>query len=1322
MINLKVTLSAIIKFLYLFLLFWFMPQENRGENIIKYISNINGLSNNSVNCIYQDNDDILWFGTWDGVNTYDGREIKSYRYNVNNPNSISNNVVRQIVEQNPRYIWIATDYGINRWDKMTQQFQRFYLGTEEKVPKQERSYLIGISSDSTIFSFVKEQGLFYFDDKTEQFIHINCNLTDYVSDICIDSDNGVLYFLFQNGQIGFSNLKQPYKSDIVITPIKIDRPIQKIFFSKGHIILISEQGISLMNSKQRIEKNIKPEKNKVVSSALYHKNKLYISFVDGGCEKYNLENNSVTAIKEIPDNISIFTIYQGKQDILWIGSDGQGVLQLYDYKYPFNSAFTNFPVRCFCEFNEETIMVGTKGEGIKLFDKKNKTFTAHITTDDNLISNSVYTITKNKDGDIFIGTEGEGINIYYSKVRRLKRLNMPANAPYFKAVYNLHFTNNDSLLWVGTAGHGLLKMYIVKQNEEYHITKVDQYISSDNIKSLKNDIVYAITSDKDKTLWFGTRGGGLYKVDIQSNKVNRVDNSNSNVLLTNNDILCLFNENNHLWIGTSYGLNLLDKQNNDLLTQFTNDNGLSNNTIHGILKDTQNNIWVSTNQGISRISIDGTIKNFSLKDGLQNDEFSDGAYFRSKDHTLYFGGVKGFNFFTPQNIELRKFEAPVALSGLKIYNNAQNIYERIKKNTLKLSYDERYISFSFIVKDFINNENCEYAYRLLNYSDEWILLGNNPNIIFSKLSPGKYILEVKGTNGDKIWSNEIYRLNIVVGYPWWLSIPAIVIYLLLISILIYIVQAVVKNRIRLNRQILIEQNEMQHQQKLHESKLNFFTNAAHEFFTPLTLIYGPAQLLLEKKDLDAYTKKYLLIMKNNAERMQKLICELMEFRKAKTGHLALHPENIDIKLLTNYISDNYADILIENKIDYKIDIHDASTLYTDRDALEKIFLNLLSNAFKYTPRNGQIYVSVWQDTDNILYLSIRNSGKGLTESQMSEIFDKYKIFDTPKIKNVVSTGVGLNLTKGLTELLGGKINVSSEIGSYVEFNVEIPPLHPDNVNIVRSKDPEIEINTTSKHEIYPDETPDISILIVEDEKNIRELLKDILEPAYNISEAEDGKQALALIKQNHPDIIITDILMPNMDGISLIDKIKSNFKTNYIPIIGISAKSSIEDQIDAYKHGADMYITKPFHPKQVISTIENLIAKQNRLKEYFNSKVSVIKIKDGNEIHREDCQFINEIIEFVQKNIEDDSLNSNSIADFFNISKATLYRKLKDIADKTPSEFIRSIRLEHASKLLKTTQMTVSEIMYKSGFSNKSYFYREFAKQYKVTPKDYRNS
>lgn len=278
------------------------------------------------------------------------------------------------------------------------------------------------------------------------------------------------------------------------------------------------------------------------------------------------------------------------------------------------------------------------------------------------------------------------------------------------------------------------------------------------------------------------------------------------------------------------------------------------------------------------------------------------------------------------------------------------------------------------------------------------------------------------------------------------------------------------------------------------------------------------------------------------------------------------------------------------------------------------------------------------------------------------------------------------------------------------------------MNIVRSKDPKIEINTTSKHEIYPDETSDISILIVEDEKNIRELLKDILEPAYNISEAEDGKQALALIKQNHPDIIITDILMPNMDGISLIDKIKSNFKTNYIPIIGISAKSSIEDQIDAYKHGADMYITKPFHPKQVISTIENLIAKQNRLKEYFNSKVSVIKIKDGNEIHREDCQFINEIIEFVQKNIEDDSLNSNSIADFFNISKATLYRKLKDVADKTPSEFIRSIRLEHASKLLKTTQMTVSEIMYKSGFSNKSYFYREFAKQYKVTPKDYRNS
>jgi len=1310
----------------LFILFFagIMLNIHASTNVVKYISNVNGLSNNSINCIYEDSDHLLWIGTWDGLNSYNGREIKTYRYKGSDSNSISNNIIRQIIEQDNSDLWIATDYGVNRWNKASARFERYYIGTEDESPKQEKSFIIGKTSGNTVICFVKEQGFYYFDEYNNRFEKINISSVDYIKDFIIDNRDNII-ILYQNGDLAYFSLKSGYNTgeSIVINDIKLSFNVDRLFASGDYLLLVSGRTIHLMDENTfSTVKSIQLDINKPVSQVLYSGQILYISFIEGGCIAYHMTDNSYTRIEEIPQHTSIFTMFRGSQDILWLGSDGQGVLQMYEYNFPFKTVHTNFPVRSICNYDEHTMLVGSKGGGVKKFDIENGSISDYLSVQNGLISNSVYAMAKNRKGDIFIGTEGEGINILDHKTNRISKMEIPDRFPYFKAVYNLHFTNNDSLLWVGTSGYGLLKLVIEKVNDTYGIKNAEQYISSDRIKSLKNDIVYAITSDSDKILWFGTRGGGLYKIEITKNIVERVDDVDNGVSLSNNDILCLSHFDEELWVGTSYGLNKLKIQNNSIqIEQFLDNNGLNNNTIHGVLKDDAGNIWVSTNAGISLIEPNGKIENFTFKDGLQNDEFSDGGYFRDAENNLYFGGVSGFNYFNPQKIQLRDFKAPLVLNKLKIYNHDQDQNERIADNTLKLSYDERYVSFSFLVRDFINNENCEYSYRLLKYSDEWKNLGNNPNIEFTKLPPGDYLLEVKASNGDKIWNDQIYRLHVIVGYPWWFSMPAILIYIALLLIVAYIVQATIKNRIRLSRQILIEQIELQHQQKMHESKLNFFTNVAHEFFTPLTLIYSPAQHLLEKADLDGYTKHYLQVIKNNAERMQRLISELLEFRKAKSGYRPLHPEEIDIKLLTEYVSDNYEEILHENKIDYKVNIRDTASLLSDRDSVEKIFFNLVSNAFKYTPKNGYIYLDVWQDKDagNELHLSIRNSGNGLTEQQMQEIFDKYKIFDTPKTKGTISTGIGLNLTKNLVELLGGSIEVFSEYGSYVEFKVTIPPLQPDNINIVTEKKETVE-EPADQYIIRTETDRMINILIVDDEKNIRELLKDILSAYYHIIEAEDGKEALEIIGKNHPDIIITDMLMPHLGGLEMIEILKSSPKTSYIPIISISAKNSVEDQIDAYKYGADLYITKPFHPKHIISTIEHLISKQNILKQYFNSNISSIKVKDGIEIHQDDNKLIEEITEYVKNNIEDETLNSLSIAEFLNMSKATLHRKLKDITDKTPSEFVRAIRLEYAAKLLKTTKLTVLEVMYKSGFSNKSYFYREFQKQYQTSPNDFR--
>jgi len=1298
-----------------------IPQEIKASYVVKYISNLNGLTNNSVNCILEDKEHTIWIGTWDGLNAYNGRDILTFRYKKNDPNSISNNIIRQLIEQNQN-LWIATDNGINKLDKTTHQITRYYLQTGNQIPNQEKSFILGKTSRNRIFCLVKGVGFFSYNPDNDAFTPIQTKLASKIKNFVVAPSNQILCLL-ADGRVGHLTYEQLGSSASIryLQPIGSNMSVSKIFFSNNHFILNFRNRLSILHSDFTPAQTIELDIAKTVSDVKIIGDLLCISFIEGSCIRYNLKKSNYSYWEELPRQLSIFTLYSGSQNILWIGSDGQGLIQLYHYNSKFTTIHTSHPVRAFCEDGKGHILIGTKGSGIKLLDTAKNELHDFLSESQGLISNSVYALKKNSSNEIFIGTEGTGINILDGKTGKLEKLKIPSKHPAFKAVYNICFTNHDSLLWLGTSGYGLIKMNISKENGTYKVDGFRQYASNDRNKSLNNDVVYAVTSDTDEdALWFGTRGGGLSRIDIRENNIKEMGSS---IMLTNNDVLCLRREGTDIWIGTSYGLNRLERKGYEhRLVQYA-DEKLNNKTIHGILKDVTGNIWISTNQGLSCLNIrNNKTENYTLNDGLQNDEFSDGAYFKDSHNNLYFGGVNGLSYFNPQSIHVRAFNAPITLSNLKIYNTFQDVNHRIRNGVLNLTYEEKFVTFTFLTKDFINNENCEYAYRLKNHSDEWIETGNNPNIIIAQLPPGKYVLEVKGSNGDKVWSNNIYRLTIKMGYPWWLGMPALMIYGCIIIIIIMIARSVIRNRIRMNRQIFIAETEKQHEQRMYEARLNFFANVAHEFFTPLTLIYTPAQHLLEQLKSDTESRKYLEIIKNNAERMQKLISELMTFTKINPGEMYLKPEEINIRDLITDACGNYIDILQENKIEFKMEIHNTGTLLSDRNALEKIIFNLLSNAFKYTTKGGYIHLEVTQDIrhGNTLNVIIKNSGKGLTEQQMAEIFNKYKIFDRPNPGNSVSNGIGLNLTKNLTEVLGGKIEVHSELGRYVEFAVLVPPLPAP------AGDLSVQTNTADNRkgeEITVKELKsrqDTVVLIVEDENNIRELLKDVLSD-YIIQEAKDGVEALDYIGRNHPDVIITDIIMPRMDGFSLIDHLKADPKTSYIPIISISAKVAIEDQINAYNHGADAYITKPFHPKHVISAIENLLTRQAQLKDYFNSSLSSIKIKDGIILYPEDEKLIKEVTAFINDNIDNEKLSPESISSFIGVSKATLYRKFKEVLDKTPSEFIRSIRLEHAAKLLKTTKMTVSEIMFQSGFSNKSYFYREFQKQFQQSPTDYRN-
>ncbi|WP_294081278.1 hybrid sensor histidine kinase/response regulator transcription factor [Proteiniphilum sp. UBA5384] len=1308
-------MTHLLSRLFFILFFLLIIPEFFAKNIVRNITNMDGLSNNSVNCFLEDSHNMLWIGTWDGLNSFNGRDFVSYRYTLEDEFSISNNIIRNIIEPDTASIWIATDHGLNRWDRASEKFHRYFVESNSDSHKGNNFLLVSSTSTGTVICYVQSVGFCFFDKAEDKFVKIKGAQKKDITNFIIDAADNI-HILYNDGRLYNYELDYERQSFISGKNYLSEKPIKQIFHTGNMLIAEYVDYVKIIDADMDEKHVIPTPPNKKVSQITSFKEQLVIAFIEGNCLYYDLHTGTSRNMEELPEKVSIFTLYTGTQDILWIGTDGKGIIQLYQDYSSFSRVKTDFPVRSFNKDENGEMLIGTKGEGILKLEIGTNKAIEYASTSEGLISNLIYSMAKNKDGDIFVGTEEYGINII-RKDGQVQTLVMPTGSINFRAIYTMFLTENDKVLWLGTAGYGLIRISIKKENGLYVATNVRQYIPDSSDMSITNNIIYSIIRGKsDNELWIGTRRGGIYLFDINKEIFVNLEDINASLVLSNYDVLTLLgNRSGSIWIGTSYGLNHLSMDSIPVLKKYGSPEGLINNTIHGIIEDGKNNIWISTNQGIASIDpTTTTVNNYSIRDGLHNNEFADGAYYYDNG-TIFFGGVNGLTYFNPDHIHFRDYKPRISLSKLRIYNDDQKIQDRIKNNTLELSYNEPYVSLTFIAHEFINNKNCEYRYRIhnLHNKDVWIYNGNNPNIIMTKLPSGKYILEVECTNGDRVWNDMSYSLTLSVGYPWWLSIWAFIGYFLLLATITMVTISFIRNRIRLNRQLMIEQIEKEHKQKTHEAKLDFFTNVAHEFFTPLTLIFGPVQHLLDNADLDSYAKHYIYIIKNNAERMQKLISELIEFRKAESGQPKLKPEKVDIHALIEYTTDSFREMAIENKIDLNLNIEVDAPFITDGSALEKVIFNLVSNAFKYTPVGGRINIDAFLENDHRFTLKIRNTGRGLSEKQMNEIFDRYRMFDTPKMRNSVSSGIGLNMTKQLVNLLGGNIFVESVQHEYTQFSIELYAMHTGELGLTgRVSDMEHPIN--ENREIG--RKKDISILVVEDEKDIRTLLKDILAPNYNVIEAENGEEALRIIEKNIPDIILTDMLMPLLDGMGFIDKVKSNGLTSHIPIISITARTSIEDNIKALEHGADLYITKPFHPAHIQSAVKNILNRNLQMKRYYSSSQSSITVKGGEFLHKDDEVWLKKIMQFIEKNIEDESLSIDSISDHMGISRTSLYRRLKDIIDKTPSEFIKDIRLEHAALLLKTTKLTVNEIIFKSGFSNNSHFYKEFKKKYNLSP------
>lgn len=1294
---------------------------------IERLSNENGLSNLSVNCFCEDSRHRLWIGTWDGLNVYDGRKFQIYRHKRNFSGSIGNNIIRQIIEQDSLTMWIVTNDCVSRWDERTEQFSNFYPGRDNNAESGPVSYILGKTSGNDILVCAKQHGFFLYRQgvRESRFIPVVGGDPRVLSMLIDDTDR--IYMLTESREIRCYRFVYLEGRELPMlveeSPVKTQCKVSDISLTDNMLVINFGSFVEALDlrtgERYGIETGL-PNVGRIASRGgfLYLTDRNYSKLV-----RYDLRARHSDVIDSFPAKTAVFSLYAGSQDILWIGTDGRGILKLFKYASPFRTIHTAYPVRCFSKSEDGTILVGTKGEGIKLFDKRECKVLGEITTTQGLISNSVYSMRKNSRGNVFIGTEGKGINYLLRGEKFLRKLHFLTDSIMVKSVYSLNFSQGDSVLWAGTSGGGLIRMNLqYLRGDGYIVHDVRQYKASGVYSALGSNVIYSIVrSDDQDLLWLGTRGGGVVKFDSGKEQFESIPHYSDLSKEINMDVLSMVRSTDGgLWVGTSYGLNRLMTEEGQLrYSGFPGENDLEDSAVHGIVEDMAGNLWISTGDGIICIDrLSGSSVQYTSFNGLQDNEFADGAYFRDNDNDIFFGGVAGFSYFNPDEMSLRDYSPQIRLAGLRINNAELNVYDRIKQNVLCLDYDEAHVSLSFCVGDFINNENCIFEYRISSISDEWISNGSNSSISLTRLPPGRYRLDVRYTNGDHVWCKSMFSLNIRMRHPWWFSGWAVIIYLMLAIFIAYVVCSIIRNRIRMSRRLLLEHVEKEQQKKMHESQLNFFENIAHEFFTPLTLIYGPAQQLLERGELDNYAKKYVLLIKNNAERMQQLLNELMAFRKADKGYTVLHAETLNLNSMLNSIIDNFMLLAGENHIQLSVRIGEMGSFNTDRNVLEKIFFNLISNAFKYTPANGYIKIYLERQADDTVQFRVRNSGKGLTEEQCAEAFNRFRIFEHTNQKHAISTGIGLNLAKELSELLGGKISVESQLNEYVEFNVVLPQLPmPEKQS---EEDPRKDV--TFNLPVSQDRHRKFTVLVVEDDYNIRDLLLDILSSKYTVLTANDGLEALRILQQNLPDLVLCDIVMPELDGLGLIDKIRSDELTAHLPIVSVSAKLSMEDRIEAVEHGADAYITKPFNPRHVLATIGQLLNKRTIMKEYFNSARSDVTVREGVTLHHEDERLLNDIVGFIEKNIDDDALNPTSISDFIGMGKTSLYEKLKELTGKTPGEYIRMVRLDHASKLLKTTQLTVQEVMYKSGFSSKSYFYKEFAARFGSSPKEYRKA
>lgn len=1367
-----------------YLLVVFSLNANTGNRwIAMNLSNEDGLSNSAITSIYQDSEGLIWFGSWDGLNRYDGTNIRVFKPDIFDKGSLSNNVIRDLLEDKQKNLWIVTNAGINRYLSNTMTFASYFSGSKY-MREQEQNLKACLGPDSILYVSIRRFGLSYYDEITDDFKSLILpDFSESDSERIIGlswGNNSTLFLLNQEGKLVAytknGKFEKIFEKDLSIYN---DLNFEKHWFiqSKDHSFLaiaIEGGGLFVLNletrEKIRIRENDDQFSVTTINQAL-ELNHFWLGTDGGSVCKLSLEPSPELEFMDanMPDlsseKVKIWTINQTSDDLLWIGTDGNGVYRyITQGNHFFNIKKGNSEsgllghniVRSVLKDHKGNLWVGTRGDGLNMIPPGNGSRISYNVTN-GLSNNAVLSLNTDTHDNLWIGVDGEGIDMFEQSTGRFFHFPedfVNGGNQEFGYVYSICIDAYGSI-WLGTSGFGVVNMDVSRDSSgRYVLKKFRQFRFDPTGVGLRSDIVYTIIEERPNVLWLGTRGGGLHRLNTLNNsfEIFTISDDFKDGPIDDDVLsLCMY-RNQQLLIGTSGGLSILNLSFKPYqFRHFTERDGMPNNTVHGILHDDAGDIWISTNNGLASLKpSEGIFMNFNKNDGLLNSEFTDGAVFKdTATDILYFGGIEGLDWFNPMEIEVSDKFPPIFLNEFYLNNNlvvpgdSSSILSANLNSTdqIELRYNQNFFNFLFTSLNYINSQKCEFAYYLEEFDNDWNYVGHQRQASFTNVPPGEYTLKVKATNEDLIYGDEIREISILIHPPFWNTVIAYLFYALILGMIITLVIRFLKRRTRERREVEVEKMERVKAEEINQYKLQFFTDIAHEFRTPLTMIIAPAAILEEQLDKNKRLGQYAQAIFQNANRLQRLISELIEFRKVETKNMKLSVGRYELVEYISKLSKAFETNAKHNDLSLRF-LHSNQIIeaWIDMEKFEKILLNLVSNAFKFTPAGGIVEIEL-EEKDEHIVLFVRDTGIGIPTESPEKIFDRFYYQKSNFHRSDMSqesSGVGLSLTKSLVELHKGTIDARNLPNGGSEFRVIIPNRREDfeqelvddlpelnNEKITMMVEEEFQVpqvftpNEVGKTE---EDQRKYSILVVDDSYDVCNLVESLLIEKYIIYKVYDGESAQEILNNKSIDLVISDVTMPGMDGLELTSLIKNDINTSHIPVILLTARVGIEDRIEGLEVGADSYIPKPFNPRHLMIRIEKLLASterfRNSFKEYNTPKPQSELLKG---LSSGDQKLLAELIDYIEENMQKTSLSADHLTGHIAMSKTQLYRKIKALTGITPHGLIKYLRLKRAANELKQSEKTVSEVFYETGFNNRSYFYRSFKEAFGVPPGDYGN-